>query len=81
MHHKNAKNRWNGKYSIIFAGSVFFVFGTVQGWGCYTNFLRSVIFLNFQIHQNTSYLYDIMYIFDKCHRIWGAETSGKYDHD
>ena len=23
MHHKNAKNRWNGKYSIIFAGSVY----------------------------------------------------------
>ena len=51
------------------------------GWGYWTNFLRSVIFLIFQNHQNTCYLCNITFIFDRCQCSWAAETPDKYERD
>ena len=51
------------------------------GGGYNANFLRSVIFPIFPSDQNSGYLYDIKYIFDRCHRSWAAETPGRYEHD
>ena len=31
--------------------------------------------------QNSSYLYDIKFIFGRCHHSWAAETPVKYEHD
>ena len=31
--------------------------------------------------QNSGYLYDIKFIFGRCHRSWAAKTPGKYEHD
>ena len=31
--------------------------------------------------QNSGYLYDIKFIFDRCHCSWAVETPGKYEHD
>ena len=38
-------------------------------------------FRNFQIDQNTRYLYDITFIFNRCQRSWAAETPDKYERD
>ena len=35
--------------------------------------------LFFQDDQNTGYLYDITFIFDRCRRSWAAETPDKYE--
>ena len=53
----------------------------VQGWDYWAKFLSSVIFPIFQNHQNTSYMYDIMFIFGRCHRSWAAVTHDKYERD
>ena len=37
--------------------------------------------LFFPNDQNSGYLYDIKFIFGRCHRSWAAETPGKYEHD
>ena len=57
-----------------------------RGGGYKANFLRSVIFTIFQNNENTGYLYDITFIFDRCHRSWAhrswaAETPDKYERD
>ena len=44
-------------------------------------FLCSVIFPIFPNDKNNGYLYDIKFIFGRCHRSWAAETPGKYEHD
>ena len=53
----------------------------VWGGGYWANFLRSVIFPIFPNDQNSGNLYDIKFIFGRCHRSWAAETSGKCEHD
>ena len=55
--------------------------GQTRGGAYYANFLRSVIFPFFPNDQNSGYLYDIKFIFGRCHRSWAAETPGKYEHD
>ena len=35
----------------------------------------------FRMIKTFSYLYDIKFIFGRCHRSWAAETPGKYEHD
>ena len=52
-----------------------------RGGGYLANFLRSVIFPFFLNYQNSGYLYDIKFIFGRCHCSWAAETPGKYEHD
>ena len=42
------------------------------GGGYKANFLRFVIFQNFQNDQNTDYLYDTALIFDRCRLSWAA---------
>ena len=37
--------------------------------------------LFFPNDQHSGYLYDIKFIFGRCHRSWAAETPGKYQHD
>ena len=34
-----------------------------------------------QNYQNTGYQYNMMFIFDTCHRSWAAVTPDKYEHD
>ena len=41
----------------------------------------SVIFPFFPNDQNSGNLYDIKFIFGRCHRSWAAETPGKCEHD
>ena len=50
------------------------------GGGYKADFLRSVIFPIFHNNQNNGYLYDITFLFDRCHRSWAAETPDKYEH-
>ena len=49
--------------------------------GHWDNSLCSVIILIFRNDQNTGYLYNIMFIFDRCHHRWAAETPGKCERD
>ena len=53
------------------------------GWGLLSQFtpFRFVIFSNFHNNQNNVHLYDITFIFDRCHRRWAAETPHKYERD
>ena len=51
--------------------------GQNQRWGLLSQF--SVIFPIFQNNEYTGYLYDIMFIFDRCHRSSAAETPDKYE--
>ena len=62
-------------------GSSLHLGGHLQLWGggYWTYFIRSVIFPFFQDDQNTGYLYDVTFIFDRCHRSWAAETPDKYE--
>ena len=51
------------------------------GGGYWTNFLRSVNLLIFQHCQNTGYLLNIIFIFDRCRRSSAAVTPVKYECD
>ena len=46
-----------------------------RGGGYKANFLRSVIFLIFQHHQNIRYLLHITLIFDRCRRSTGVAAA------
>ena len=52
-----------------------------QGWGLLSQFSPFRYFPIFPNDQNSGYLYDIKFIFGRCHRSWAAETPGKYEHD
>ena len=52
-----------------------------RGWGFWSIFLRSVIFLNFHHCQNTQPLLNIMFIFGRCCRSSDAVTPVKYKCD
>ena len=56
-------------------------FFVVQGWGLLSQFSSFRYFPFFPNDQNSGYLYDIKFIFGRCHRSWAAETPGKYEHD
>ena len=49
--------------------------------GYKANFRRSIIFSFFHSNQNNGYLYDIAFIFGRCHHSWAAETPDKYERD
>ena len=52
-----------------------------RGGGYWSNFFHFVVipvFLNFR---NIGYIYNIMFIFDRCHCSWAAVTPAKYAHD
>ena len=51
------------------------------GGGYLANFLRSVFFRIFQYHQNTRYLLNIAFIFDRCRRSSAAVAPVKYKFD
>ena len=50
-------------------------------WGYKANFLHAVVFPFFSDDQNTGFLYDITFIFDRRHHSWAAETPDKYERD
>ena len=52
-----------------------------RGGGYLANFLRSVIFLIFQYYQNTRYLLQIKFIYDRCRRSSAAGAPVKYTCD
>ena len=62
---------------------------TTLQWSCWgsrpyagvstvSQFLWSAIFPIFQTDQNTDYLYDTTFIFDRCHPSWAVEKTDKY---
>ena len=53
----------------------------IWGGGYKANFLRSVIFRNFQFYHNTCYLFNITFIFDRCRRSSAAVAPVKYKCD
>ena len=53
----------------------------VQGWGLLSQFFPFRYFPIFPNDQNSGYLYDIKFMFGRCHRSWAAETPGKYEYD
>ena len=58
--------------------------GQGLAWLVNTSYINSfIIFFIFPIYQNnenTGYLYDITFIYDRCHHVWAAETPDKYEH-
>ena len=62
-------------------GMAFFILRWAQGWGLISQFSPFRYFpIFFPNDQNNGYLYDIKFIFGRCHRSWAAETPGKYEH-
>ena len=53
----------------------------ILGGNYEANFPRFVILPNFQHHENTRYLFNITFIFDRCHRSWVAMTPVKHECD
>ena len=52
-----------------------------QGWGLLSQFSPFRFFSFFSNDQNSGYLYDIKFVFGRCHHSCAAETPGKYEHD
>ena len=57
------------------------VIPTPAGVGVTKPIVSVPLFSNFFPNdQNNGCMYDIKFIFDRCHRSWAAETFGKYEH-
>ena len=52
-----------------------------QGWGLLNQFHPFRYFPNFSEWSNSGYLYNIKFIFGRCHRSWSTGTPSKYEHD
>ena len=50
---------------------------TIWGWGYQAGIPRSFIFSIIQNDQNASYMCDISFIFDRCHRSWAQCSGGR----
>ena len=67
--------------SRLFQSEAISTLHKARGGDYWANFLRSVIFRNFQHCQNTCYLMNITFIFDRCHRSSAAVAPVKYECD